>query len=217
MAHFPNDLADKATNIECDLGNLGNAAISRIHDKGYTVATGLTEYYAGSIALMACQPHIQEYCPSDSTEARFGTLGSTRQWLQHDGGRGFFLLLEGRGDTGRLAGYGWAGVKHCDHLPDHPITSAYRIGQKALGKGLAKDFIQVVVSGTHAMYSDGEGIGLETWESNRAAALYYQIGFTLLFESTEYELRPTLANEGGVVLDRRLFMGYPSELLPRLQ
>ena len=212
MSSFPDSFVDQVEVLDGGIGARGDAALQRLHEKGFVVAAGLTQYYAGAIGVMGYQSHIREYCPKDSTEKRFGTLSSTAEWLGKNGGRGMFLLLS---HNGQQEGYGWTGVEPCAQLPEHPITSAYRLGQRVLGKGLGKDFVQVVVSGTNALYAPGEGIGLETWKSNHAAAMYPEVGFVQIAEAEEEELRPTLdANASdGKVLDRRLFMGYPSELI----
>ena len=215
MTSFPTDFAERTETLDGGIGQRGDAALERMKEKGFTIATGLTEYFAGAIGVMGYQGHIREYCPKDSTEARFGTLQSTEKWLQKGGGRGMFLLLRGEGNNAQLEGYGWTGVEPCDELPDHPITSAYRIGERGQRQGLGKDFVQAVVSGTNTLYAPGEGIGLETWRSNHAASLYPKVGFVAISEAPEDELRPTLSPMAidGKVLDRRLYMGYPSELL----
>lgn len=215
MASFPTSFAERIETIDGGIGQRGDAALARLREKGFAVAAGLTEYFAGAVGVMGYQAHIREYCPKDATESRFGTLQSTEKWLQKGGGRGMFLLLRGEGNSSQLEGYGWTGVEQCEELPEHPITSAFRIGERGLGQGLGKDFVQVVVSGTNALYAHGEGIGLETWRSNHAAGMYPKVGFVALAESHEDELRPTLdpSAAGGKVLDCRLYMGYPSELL----
>lgn len=215
MAAFPNGFAENVETLDGGIGQRGDAALAHIQEKGFTVATGLTEYFAGAVGVMGYQPHIREYCPKDATESRFGTLTSTEKWLQKGGGRGMFLLLRGEGNDAQLTGYGWTGVEPCEQLPDHPITSAYRIGEQGKGQKLSKAFIQIVVSATNALYAPGEGIGLETWKSNLAAGIYPEVGFVPIAEAQEDELRPTLEPDAvdGKVLDRRLYMGYPSELL----
>ncbi|MDB5163877.1 MAG: hypothetical protein JWS12_495 [Candidatus Saccharibacteria bacterium] len=215
MVSFPTGFTERAVTIEGNIGQRGDAALVRLQEKGFTVVTGLTEYFAGAVGVMGYQGHIREYCPKDSTESRFGTLQSTEKWLQKGGGRGMFLLLRGEGNNTQLEGYGWTGVEPCEELPDHPITSAYRVGERGKGQGLGKDFVQVVVSGTNTLYAPGEGVGLETWRSNHAANLYPRVGFVPLSEAAEDELRPSLQQDAvdGKVLDRRLYMGYPSDLL----
>ncbi len=215
MATFPNGFVERVEILEPGIGQRGDAALARLHEKGLKVAAGLTEYFAGAVGIMGYQQSIREYCPKDATEARFGSLESTERWLQKGGGRGMFLLLHDEGRNAQLEGYGWTGVEPCDALPDHPITSAYRIGERAQGKGYGKDFIQVVVSGTNALYAPGEGIGLETWKSNHAAGMYLKVGFVLVAEAAEEEQRPTLDPDAvdGKVRDRRLYMGYPGTLL----
>lgn len=215
MSNFPNSFVERVEKINFNIGQRGNSAIMSLKEKGYTVATGLTEYFAGAISVMAYQNHIREYCPNDSSEYRFASLDSTEKWLQKNGGRAMFLLLRGSENKAELEGYGWTGRDSSILLPDHPITSAFRVGERAVGKGIARDFIQIVVSGTNTLYSNGEGIGLQTWRSNEAANLYYRVGFEFVADAPEDEFRPSLAstNPDGMVIDRRLFMAYSKFLL----
>src|ERR1700712_1337685 len=106
MATFPTTFAEQAATLEPGIGERGNAALDRLREKGYSVATRLTKYYAGAVGLMGAQRHIREYCPRDATLARFGSLASTEKWLQKGGGRGMFLLLRGIGPDAQLEGYG---------------------------------------------------------------------------------------------------------------
>lgn len=214
MGLFPTGFVSKIEVIEEGIGERGNNSITNLREKGYTVGLGLTEYYAGAIAVTASQKHILEYCPKDSTDSRFGTLESTEKWLTKGGGRATFLLLKGVNHNSKLAGYGWTGLEPCAYLPDYPVTSAYRIGELALGQGLAKDFVQIVVSGTNKLYAPGQGIGLETWASNKAEKIYRSVGF-LLINRSEFEYRPTYLNEDFSVMDQRLYMGYQSSLLEK--
>ena len=172
---------------------------------------GLTEYFAGAVGVMGYQKSIREYCPNDSTEARFANLHSTQKWLKKNGGRAVFLLLSGNGNSAQLEGYGWTGPNVCPRLPDHPLTAAFRIGERMQGKGLAKDFIQIILSTTGSIIAPGLGIGLETWQSNPASAIYPKVGFELITHAINEELRPTLNYSGldALVRDRRLYMGLP--------
>lgn len=210
---FPTTFAERVEVLKGGIGERGDAALAHLQERGFQVAVGLTEYFAGAVGVMGYQRAIREYCPKDSTSKRFGTLSATEQWLQKGGGRGMFLLLSGEGGAAQLEGYGWTGQEPCDKLPQHPITSAYRIGERSQGQGLGKSFVQVIVSGTEALYAPGEGIGLETWESNHAASMYPKLGFVLLAQGPEGELRPTIDPDiaGGKVPDRRLYMGYNGE------
>jgi hypothetical protein len=230
MRNFPNSFADKPIAITQDLGETGNAAIKRLSERGFTVVTGLTVPYTRAIGIMGQQPHIAEYCPRDATAARFVTPETTQEWLKKGGGRAMFLLLsqvvnkQGEAAGQRLEGYGWTGLEPDeDNLPDHPITSAYRLGATALRKHLSGDFARVIIQATHALYAPADNIGLETWESNVGAVeLYKKLGFVLKARS-EPEPRPTLQPEDnpGVVVkdgkrfieDVRLHMAFPSELL----
>ncbi len=215
MANFPTTFTDSPEILRGGIGVRGDRSLQRLEERGLYVAAGLSEYYAGAVGVMGSQPHIREYCPKDATNKRFGTLTSIEEWLQKGGGRGMFLLLEGAVRGATLAGYSWTGPGPCDELPDHPITSAYRIGERAQGKRLSGDFVQVVVSATNALYAPNEGIGLETWQSNKAASLYPKIGFELVTQAPEPEMRPSLREDAvdGKVEDLRLYMGYPGDLL----
>lgn len=234
MRSFPKTFVEQATPLAPIMDERGNAALGRLNERGFTVVTGMSKYYAGAVGVMGQQEHIAEYCPKDATPARFGTEQSTEKWLKKGGGRAAFLLLEQATDKDgpigeQLQGYAWTGVEKCDELPAHPITSAYRLGRTALGKRLAGDFIQVTVSGTHALYAPDDGIGLETWSSNHAAGLYQKVGFELQDRpDQEPEARPTLKDVGtevdgnevyfnakkgqNMVMDTRLYMSYPQEL-----
>jgi hypothetical protein len=224
VVNFPKTLANTVEILEPGIGELGDVALRRLHERGYRVATGLTEHYVGAIGLMAWQPHIREYCPKDYKE-RFRPLEAAEEWVGKGEkgieGRGTFLLLsQTLTKAGRLGypleAYGWTGWEPCPQLPDHPITSAYRTGEPA-GRHLGEDFGLVVVHATNALYAPGENIGLETWQSNkRAVEMYKRIGFVLqMNEGQQPELRETLDPnaENGKVLDTRLYMAYPPELL----
>jgi hypothetical protein len=225
MVSFPNSLVEAVEPLETNIGDLGNAALSRLNKRGFVVATGLTEYFAGAIGLMGYQQSIREYCPKDSTTERFATLESTSEWLQKgeegEKGRAMFLLLNSIDKKGKpmgyqLEGYGWTGVERSNALPEHPITSAFRIGERVQGTGLGKDFIQTIISGTNKLYAPGEGIGLETWKSNRAAGMYLDLGFVLQSRPWQApELRPTLnpRAKDGKKKDIRQYMAYPTKLL----
>ena len=232
---FPDALVEEPEILQADFDRRGNAALQQLAERGYDMALGLNEYYAGAISVMSQQPHIVEYCPQDATEARFASRASTERWLKKRTGRAVFLLLR-RGQNGtdsrRLAGYGWSGLGAepasaeypidvacrigASAEDEYPITTAFRIGAEDLGRKLFKDFVQVVVSATHARFGGGLGIGLETWRSNPAFKTYKQLGFILLesLSPDEREWRPTLDPFAvdGVEADRRVRMGYPKHL-----
>lgn len=215
MARFPNQLVSNPNFIRKDISERGDKALAHLREKGFVLAAGLTEYYAGAISIMGEQKSIREYCPKDATPKRFANLPSTKQWLQKGGGRAMFLLLEEQSE--RLAGYGWTGVEPCEELPEHPITSAYRLSETHQGKRLSGDFVVAVAEATRTLYLDDEGIGLETWRSNGAARLYPNVGFDIR-HTGDWEERPTLDVKNhptGLVFDKRQYMAYdPDFLLP---
>lgn len=220
MARFQVGFEERPQVLTKDIGAKGNTALARLEDKGLTVVTGLTRYFAGAIGVMARQPHIREFCPKDATSERYESEASTERFLKSKGGLAMFLLLsqvveDARSFSGRLDGYAWTELAPCKELPDHPIASIYRIGEHATGKGLSRDFVQTVVSATHAHYAPEAGIGLQVWKSNFAVKVYQDVGFEIQPNPDEtLKLRPTLdANaENGLVPDTRLFMAYDSSL-----
>lgn len=213
METFPNKLTDEPERLEAGLGDLGNAALQELAGRGYEVAAGLNEYYAGAISVMARQEHIVEYCPGDATDRRFATLESTEKWLQKAGGRAVFLLLQrsaGEPSATRLAGYGWTGYEEAPRFGAYPVTSAYRLGDIALNQGLYAHYVQAVVSATKRLFT-AEGLGLETWQTNwRATRVYKERRFYELGVDPE-ESRPSLLADDGMVLDSRVYMGYAGE------
>jgi hypothetical protein len=226
MAHFPKTLVEQVQPITEDIGERGNDALARLNERGFTVARGLTPYYAGSLAVISQQDHIREYCPRDTAE-RFPTPPAIEKWHAKKDGRAPFLLLsdvmyKGAPIGEAIDGYGWSGTEPCEALPDHPITTAYRLARRGLRQGLFGDFVQVVTSATNTFYAEGEGIGLETWFSNeKAVGAYEEVGYELL-DTGEVELRPTLnpglpgahmTDKGLMAPDHRLYMGYPAQLL----
>lgn len=58
MASYPTRFVDHVETINGDIGQRGNAALTRLREKGFTVAIGLTEYFAGAIGVMAYQRHF---------------------------------------------------------------------------------------------------------------------------------------------------------------
>ena len=215
MIAFPNTYAETLTPLPADLGEVANAARTRLEDKGFVVMTGLTRNIVNAIGIMGAQRHIREYCPKDAREARFATEVSAEEWLKKPGGREMFILAKRLGLGLRLAGYGWTGPEPCKELPDHSITSAYRLGEESQGQHLGKDFTKLVVHGT-AVIHDVDDIGLETWQSNvKAVGLYEGVGFEFVTKKPG-EKRETLDENvvGGIVLDTRRFYGFPAELLP---
>lgn len=218
---FPHKFVSNPEILRGGLGLLGDEALKKLNAKGYEVADGLSSDYAAAISIMAQQPHIVEYCPKDTTSSRFAGRASTEKWLQKAGGRAVFLLLEKLESEDqdlnlRLAGYGWTGYEITPTYEEYPVTSAYRLGMNHLGKGLASAFTQVVISATYHLYSK-ESLGLETWLSNKAVHIYNQLGFFALasIDELEEEWRPTLQPDvpNGLILDKRLHMGYPDSKL----
>ena len=210
MESFPNCLVEEPERLSGGLDNKGNAALRELGRRGYELAVGLNEYHAGAITVMARQGHIVEYCPGDATDKRFASLESTERWLRKAGGRAVFLLLQrlrGESSPTCLAGYGWTGYEESPKFEAYPITSAYRLGDIALGQKLFEHYVQAVVSATKMLFTM-EGVGLETWQSNdRAFRTYEKVGFSELGIDPA-EPRPTQLKTSGTVLDQRVYMGY---------
>ena len=218
MIEFPKEFVELPQILEGDLGNRGQAALERLRQRGYQVSSGLNQFYADAIGSICRQAHIREYCPKDASPARFADEASTRNWLRKQGGRAVFLLLSESIEPAQLVGYAWSGLEAEPVDENYPITTAYRLGQAALGRRLGSDFVQTVVSATATMFAKGRGISLETWQSNQPAInIYQKLGFFVLeaSQASVEEWRPTLkvSAKAGRVKDRRLYMGYPADLL----
>lgn len=205
MAKFPTTFAETTQPLPSNLGDVGDAAVERLAEKGFEVVYGLTEYMAGSMATMAvCDKGIQEYCPKDS-QSRFATMESTKRWLGKHGGRGVLLLLENLPDDGqRLAGYGWTGLESSGSEAD--VTFALRVGPAARGKKLAADYSRLIVSGSAALFDiDPSNVTLETWASNIGAGRVYEATGFVETHRTEGQVRPTLQPIGTKVNDRIVY------------
>ncbi len=221
MANFPTGFTETPRPLEPILDDKGNEALKRLKARNFIVVAGLTRAHARIVGAIGEQPHIAEYCPKDTSESRFANEESTARWLRKGEGRAMFLLLdETAGDQGKtqptIEGYGWTGMAPDKLLPNHSVTSAYRLGRTAVGRRLSADFTQAIVSSTHALYAPDEGIGLETWQSNRALGLYKKVGFVVQTIG-EPEQRPTInpATQDETVTDQRVYMAYPNELFDK--
>jgi RimJ/RimL family protein N-acetyltransferase len=209
MSSFPTDFSDSSTPLKAeDLDQAAVQAAAKLMERGYEVHTGLTEELAGQIIQMALEPGIKEYCPNDCGK-RFKDMLSVEQWLSKR--RGTFVLLK-RSDNGGLdlAGYGWAGEGHSEHVPGGEATFAIRIGEAGQGQGLAALFAWLIVAGSAVLYG-AKNFWLETWASNGAAVhTYHKIGFQDVGE--EAAERPSST---GMVQDTRLYMSLDNQLLPK--
>ena len=204
MSEFPKDFTPLKW-LQPEFDQATNQALQRLQSRGYEVASGLNEYWAEVISQLAQQPHIVEYCPADYSSTRFVSPQSARRWLAEKAGRAVFLLFQMSSPQEELVGYAWTGYD--TNAPSgYPLTSAYRLATAARGRGLAKDYISVVLGATETLFSQ-EGLGLQTWESNPALKIYQQLGFEILRHGAQ-ELRPTLQpTKSGQVADRRIYMG----------
>ncbi len=215
MANYPTDFEAKLQVLtpSMDVGERGHAQIVNLAELGLVAVTGIDIYHAGTLASIASQDHIREFCPKDETESRFGTLASTRKWLAKGGGRGMAWIGDVPGHEGpltdadlrmleiedvKLLAYGWSGREENEHIPEADITTAYRVsaeGQRRAKLGLALTEL-MVASAVHVFGADPEQISLETWAGNeRARSIYQKAGFIAL-ATLEGEKRPTLQPVG---------------------
>lgn len=199
MSGFPVSFTDNS--IEVDSAKLdvgGQQALAVLHDKGYKVLVGLTSEYAEAIKQMSLEPSIQAYCPNDKSK-RFTDEAAAQAWLTK--GRCVFLLVGNQGDE-KLAGYGWSGYEHNEHIPDGKTTFALRVGEASQGQGLASPYAQVILSATKALY-DADKFWLETWASNGGAVhVYHKLGFEQVDEVASERPLP----DGTTAPDSRLYM-----------
>ena len=79
--NFPTSFDQQTTIVPSDkLGDIGAQDAQKLADLGYEVHYGLTTDFADSIARLALEPAIKEYCPNDCGN-RFANLDATERWL----------------------------------------------------------------------------------------------------------------------------------------
>lgn len=207
---FPTDFVDASVPLVVKDGSqLTAGAVEHLTEQGYSVQLGLTRAWAEQIIAMTRESAILEYCPRDAGE-RFTDMDATQHWLSKQ--RAVFLLAIPN-ETGvlELAGYGWVGHGTSSHVPGGEITFAVRIGESHQGRGLARPFSALMLTGSAQLYG-AKNIWLETWASNGGAVhVYHKLGFIDVGQQSDE--RPTTA--GGTVADTRFYMSLPNELLPQ--
>jgi len=115
---FPKNIVQNPVDLASALDN--NPFVRMIVDHDLKASAGLTEQLRSQIAEAAHQLHIAEFCPND--HGRFGTAEAARKWQNK--GRELVTIHD---ETDTLLAYFWSGVEKNGHLPDHPITTAYRV------------------------------------------------------------------------------------------
>lgn len=208
--NFPTSFDHQTTLVPSDkFGDIGAQDAQKLADLGYEVHYGLTTDFADSIARLALEPAIKEYCPNDCGN-RFANRDATERWLAK--ARGTFLLLKRVEDKQpELVGYGWVGAGTNAHAPGGEATFAIRIGEAGQGQGLATPFARLIVFGAAVVYG-AHDIWLETWQSNGGAVhVYHKIGF----EDVAQEESERLTGDGTRIPDTRLFMMLSNDLLPK--
>lgn len=222
---YPTNLSQELTFLQPDtgLGERADASLATLHEHGMVAALGLTPYHAGSIAVLAGQNHIREYCPSD-IKTRFGSSIQAERWQRK--GRmlvGIYLATDMGGapvsaeaardatdEQIRLLAYGWAGPEKNNMIPDAPITTAYRVGKEGIVRArearhatsghsplrLGHALTELVVAGAVTRFgTPAAAISLEAWESNAPARkLYEEVGFDP--QASTEDTRPTLVPAG---------------------
>jgi len=189
------------------LSPLGQAALSTLREKGYTIGVGLPEDMIGSIRKMAQESSIQEYCLNDSTN-RFKNKAAAAHWLSH--GRVVFLLFR-QTENGKkeLAGYGWVGTKTHSRVAGGQATFAVRIGEAHQGLGLATPYTRAMLDAAIRVF-DFNHLWLEAWASNaNAIHVYQKLGLRVVAEQSDTRIRPN----GEQVPDNRLYMELAGPLL----
>lgn len=219
MVEFPTAFVPKMEVLSPDMG-LGaeiDETLQSFQERGIVVGHGLTPRLANSLAESAMQPHIVEFCPSQPD--RFGDPQLAETWQ----GKGRMMVtlnqvkgLENRSlsdadlravreeDTYDLA-HGWAGLQQNTHIPDADVTTAYRVVECGLHRGLARPLGKMVVDLTTVLYDvEPERVSLETWASNTyAVRTYLKLGFAKLAEAPD--VRPTLQKQGRKVNGHEVF------------
>jgi hypothetical protein len=207
------------------LGDHADGALYDLAEHGFVAALGVHERQLGRLATMASEPHIQEYCPSDS-ERRFSTPEMAQEWQLK--GRVMVGIYDVEGHATALdvddipyigsdelsqVAYGWFGPETNEHIPTAPITTAYRVGERGrllsrlrrhsetdhfkLGLPLGRLVTAAALNIYDVRPSE---LSLETWKSNGANSLYDILGFVQPegVESVD-DVRPTLRPIGDTV------------------
>ena len=143
-------------------------ALAALAEHEYEIRYGLTAAYAGSVAVLAREPHIVKYCPEDSTAERFDTIPDAENWLERSGGRAVFLLLKDDERVQRLAGYGWTGPMAAGEEADPATEFAFRIGEASKGHHLARPFGNLILAASRSMHG-AHDFRAVTWRSNEPA------------------------------------------------
>ena len=208
----PTTFSDEPINLaQVTLDQQATEAIGRLEQSGFEVTAGLQLADIPFITEISKQNAVREFCPNDLTK-RFGDRGMIERWLQKDGGRAVFLLRDI--ETKVIRGFGWAGLKQCDELPDYAATFGVRLDERVSGRGLGRPFIMAIFSGSRVLYGI-TGIWGETWGSNVGAVkTYLRIGAEVV--STTDDWRETIESGTGVVegkrQDVRLLLKFPDTL-----
>lgn len=184
------------------------------HQVSYSVAHGLTEYYAGSVATMAMQQPVREFYPADSTEERFATRQSTQQWLRRVGSKSVYLLLRDYKEDHRLAGYGWVERASSVEAPGGETKFAVRLGEEVAGKGFEIPFSAIIL-GASAKFLKARNFWLEEKDSNEKALKAFDL---IGFEEAGYQPRISTRRRPRreTVLSSQLYMRLPDDKLANL-
>ena len=203
------------------------ASLATLNELGVHAYMGLDEPTRQAITKASQQRHIVEFCPND--KKRFGTPDAADKWQAK--GRGLITFWRDG-----LLNYEWAGMEPNRHLPDYPVTTAYRVttAGAALNAEMREDNPTFSLALTAAQlllhYSvrtwgtSRAEISLETWNSNkRAGRLYEKLGFRDAALGS-WEPRPSLGASDSLqspqitrrVCDRRRFMYLDPVLAPYL-
>lgn len=223
MTNYPTTFASELHFLteEDNLGDRASQAISTLAEHGFVAAEGVHLSQVGSIAAMAGERHIVEYCPNDLK--RFGSEEKVATWLGKGGGRGMVGIFEVVGEDDPLSvgdihaltsndvsqvAYGWSGFGVNEHIPGADITTAYRVGRRgrelALERRVDEDdrfklglpLGELVIATAVLRYgADPSEISLEAWRSNKANGLYDTLGFGPTL-AEEDDIRPTLEERG---------------------
>jgi hypothetical protein len=168
MAEYPTGFVEQTELLPQNLGPELEEMVDTLHLNKMQVRVGLTEFYAGSLAVMSRQPPIRKYFPEDSSSERFQSRGSIERWLA-PGRRAVFLMFKGVTSTEQqLAGYGWSEANTFPYIEGAETMLAVRMGEPyQQQKRFTYPFASLIVGASRQLYG-ARHFWLQAWESDPA-------------------------------------------------
>jgi len=149
------------------------------HNQPYIVRRGWSSQISYELPQLSQQPHIRSSTPRDATQ-RFPDEKTGDIWYDNPQKEPIVYTLKlGRVGAG-VSGIVWFSHQIHADARGNKFTSGFRLYEGAVGKKLARPFSEVAHDDFAELYP-GEGVWLETDESNKPAVrLYESLGYELV-------------------------------------